>query len=319
MSDDPEGVQAEPVEEQPEVAESTEPVGDVIREATSDDAPAHAVDLMVDDQAEEEPWDSNIPDVDTGETPAPEFDWVEKLVTDADMESLWIETSELEEEINFTLFHASEAETLLSKLLEARRHILGGKKQFDEARAQVMAVKFKLERARESMVDSKTVAPFLFAYEFIILVVFSFLALFVLENMLKELSTPLGTIETRQLVFSMIWGCLGGVTGALHALWRHVSKVHDFSRRYWLWYIVNPMLGIALGGFIFLIFQAGFFSLTAGSEELVIETPYIIYLFAWVVGFKQNVIYSLVRRLIDVLYPRAYLQYDNPLKEPDDF
>ena len=99
----------------------------------------------------------------------------------------------------------------------------------------------------------------------------------------------------------MIWGGFGGVVGALYALWKHIAKEQDFDAQYALWYVTNPILGLALGGFVYLLIQAGFLSLTAGaSSGETIHSAAVIYVFAWICGFKQNVIYEIVRRILDV-------------------
>jgi hypothetical protein len=91
------------------------------------------------------------------------------------------------------------------------------------------------------------------------------------------------------------------VVGAIFALWKHVAVDQDFDSQYSMWYITNPVLGIALGGFVFLVIQAGFLSLTASTTGgNAIQSALVIYVLAWVCGFKQNVVYEIVRRILDV-------------------
>ena len=56
---------------------------------------------------------------------------------------------------------------------------------------------------------------------------------------------------------TLMWGGIGGIVGALYALWWHVSEQQDFDRQYLMWYLVQPVMGLALGGTAFLLLTGG--------------------------------------------------------------
>jgi hypothetical protein len=115
------------------------------------------------------------------------------------------------------------------------------------------------------------------------------------------------------LVNSLLWGGLGGVVGALYALWRHVAEDQDFDRQFSMWYITNPIMGLFLGAFSFLIIRAGLFSLTSGGgSSAAITSPYFLYVMAWIVGFQQNVAYDIVRRVLGIF------RVETPKKNVED-
>ncbi|MFN7035608.1 MAG: hypothetical protein ACK4SN_04505 [Bellilinea sp.] len=193
---------------------------------------------------------------------------------------------------------------LFDKIESSRQLLFDGKDNFEESERLIVEVEHRLDFIQRVKQSSRTVGLRLFVYE-----LFIFLALitvFVLANIEPQASiinqaSPFASVNLVQFINTLLWGGFGGVVGALYALWKHIAAEQDFDPQYALWYITNPLLGIALGAFVFLVFQAGFFSLTAGTEENVtIRSALVIYVFAWVSGFKQNVVYEIVRRILDV-------------------
>lgn len=193
---------------------------------------------------------------------------------------------------------------LFDKIESSRQLLFDGKDNFEESERLIVEVEHRLDFIQRVKQSSRTVGLRLFVYE-----LFIFLALitvFVLVNIEPQASiinqaSPFASVNLVQFINTLLWGGFGGVVGALYALWKHIAAEQDFDPQYALWYITNPLLGIALGAFVFLVFQAGFFSLTAGTEENVtIRSALVIYVFAWVSGFKQNVVYEIVRRILDV-------------------
>ena len=89
--------------------------------------------------------------------------------------------------------------------------------------------------------------------------------------------------------------------GGLYALWKHAADTQDFDAQYRMWYLTNPILGISVGAFIFLVIRAGLFSLVAGTSQTTpISSAWLIYAAAWIAGFKQNVVYQVVHRILNV-------------------
>ncbi|MEN4013409.1 MAG: hypothetical protein ROW48_15355 [Bellilinea sp.] len=198
----------------------------------------------------------------------------------------------------------SLAAELFDRIEQSRQLLFEHLDRYDEAERGIVEVEHRLEFIQRVKVASRTVGTRLFAYELIVFIILS--TLFVYTNLEPQSSaiknaSPLASVDLVQFINTLMWGGFGGVVGALYALWKHIASEQDFDPQYYLWYLTNPLLGIALGAFVFLVFQAGFFSLTAGVEETVtIRSALVIYVFAWVSGFKQNVVYEIVRRILDV-------------------
>lgn len=198
----------------------------------------------------------------------------------------------------------SLAASLLDQLETARQLLFSALDNYDESERLVVEVEHRIEFIRRVRLASRTVGTWLLLYELFVFLllagVFIYINLEPVAGVLREAS-PLSPVDLVQFFNTLIWGGLGGIVGAFYALWKHIASEQDFDPQYYLWYLTNPILGIALGAFVFLVFQAGFFSLTAGSEEgIAIRSALVIYVFAWVSGFKQNVVYDIVRRILDV-------------------
>ncbi|GAP11209.1 hypothetical protein BECAL_02395 [Bellilinea caldifistulae] len=206
----------------------------------------------------------------------------------------------IKEEIN----KVELAGQLFDKIERSRQLLFEGKDNYEESERLIVDVEHRLDFIRRVKQSSRTVGMRLFIYELIIFI--TLIAIFVLINTEPQASlinqaSPFASVNLVQFINTLLWGGFGGVVGAFYALWKHIAAEQDFDPQYALWYITNPLLGIALGAFVFLVFQAGFFSLTAGTEENVsIRSALVIYVFAWVSGFKQNVVYEIVRRILDV-------------------
>jgi hypothetical protein len=232
------------------------------------------------------------------------YELVEKgLVTENDIKELWGKTFEIQsrikDEINKTLI----AEELLEKIASARALILTGV-EYQKALKLTGLVEHRLSMQTRVKIATRKVVPWLLVYEIACLVGFG-MSIFWLSDQSRleqmRLSLSIGTIDLSQFLATILWGGLGGVVGALYALWKHVADLQDFDKQYSIWYLTNPILGVGLGAFVFLIIQAGFFSLTAGAGDVsTTESAYVIYVFSWISGFKQNVVYELVRRVLDV-------------------
>lgn len=206
--------------------------------------------------------------------------------------------------IRSTVNNPQKAVVFLDLLEKAQNLCSQGSEYYEEAERLLSEVEYHLafmERVRRA---SQRVGFPLFLYE---IFWFSVLAWGVLQINLAPTyevirnASPIAEVNLVHLLSSLIWGGLGGVVGALYALWKHVAKEQDFDPQYTMWYLTNPVLGVMLGGFVFLVIQAGFFSLTAGVEPgLNIRSAFVIYVLAWISGFKQNVVYEIVRRILDV-------------------
>ena len=206
------------------------------------------------------------------------------LVSKKRLEQLWNRCEQAQTGINQTVNNILLAADLLKQIQQARNFLLAGKDHFDNADLVLGKVEHRLEFSKRMVKVSSVYTPRLLIYELVWLIALGGGVLLLnLNGMLASLSINpnLGLVNAGQLVNSLFWGGLGGVVGALYALWKHVADNQDFDPQYSIWYITNPILGVALGAFIFLVIQAGFFSLTAGATTSVtIRSASVIYVLA---------------------------------------
>ena len=52
-----------------------------------------------------------------------------------------------------------------------------------------------------------------------------------------------------------------------YSLWWHISEQQDFDRHYLTWYLVQPLLGLVLGGIVFLLMAGGFLLLQVNLQD----------------------------------------------------
>jgi hypothetical protein len=265
-----------------------------------EDAQAQASDLWVDEE-ENSPIGSvplpplNIPAVDK---------MLDLLVTDEAIKELWKRAEDTRKKINHQINNVNLATALMDRIMQARNYLMAGKENYEEAARLIHEVEHRLEFAERVAIASRKVAPRLLVYEVLWLIALASgigLSFTVPDMGFIPMGDQLGQVSIAQFVSAILWGGLGGVVGTMYALWQHVAADQDFDSQYAIWYITNPILGVVMGAVIFWIIQAGFFSLTAGGESQVnIRSASVIYILAWVAGYKQNVVYEIVRRILDV-------------------
>lgn len=218
------------------------------------------------------------------------------LVSDQRMRSLWTRADAVQKQVNDEINNIRLAKSLLDQIQRARNELMSGKGAYEDAERSLNEVTYRLAFNRRMVSSSRKDGRKILIYEGIWLLVLG--TGITLVNLFEA---RFASLFLSQFISSLLWGSLGGVVGALYALWKHVADDQDFDSQYTLWYITNPLLGLALGAFVFLIIQAGFFSLTASQGSTAsINTPLVIYVLAWISGFKQNVVYEIVRRILDV-------------------
>jgi len=164
-----------------------------------------------------------------------------------------------------------------------------------------------MSRTRESRLQSAHLAPRVFVYEVVWLALL--LLGLVFAASLAEIFTRAGNIAgaTASDVFpfwnTLMWGGIGGIIGALYALWWHVSDQQDFDRQYMMWYLVQPIMGVVLGGIVFLLLTGGFLLLQIKPSDPNAGARLLPYLVAVLAGFRQNFIYNQLDRLIGLFAP----------------
>ena len=122
-----------------------------------------------------------------------------------------------------------------------------------------------------------------------------------------HLAVAVGTLQAFFPFWStFLWGGIGGAIGALYSLWWHVAEEQDFDRQYSLWYIAQPIMGVVLGGIIYLLISAGFLVLQVVPVNQQNSMGHWLgpALIACIAGFRQNFVYDLFNRIIATFSPK---------------
>lgn len=247
-----------------------------------------------------EPIGSVIPDLVNLE---PDEKMVRLFIRKEALELLWKQADKLQHQVTEEIHNLKLANAHLARIQNARNYLLAGEGNYEEAARSLAEVEHRLVFNKRVMAQTRERAPILFAYQLLWLIAIGYFVWIMNYGALADLGNLMiiGVVSVYQFLSSLAWGALGAVVGGIYALWKHVSDLQDFDSQYTLWYITNPILGVVLGAFVFLVIQAGFFSMTSGvNTDQPIQSAMIIYVLAWIAGFKQNVVYQIVQRILDV-------------------
>ncbi|PKO21880.1 MAG: hypothetical protein CVU38_12350 [Chloroflexi bacterium HGW-Chloroflexi-1] len=203
----------------------------------------------------------------------------------------------------------AQAEKALSLLREARQTLLETPEEYVAVEYRTLQVRAMLDRTRESRKQSRYYGPRVLGYQVTWIMLFLLGLVFAqpLANWIGQLGAM--TATTMNDVFpvwnTMMWGGVGGVIGALYHLWWHISDQQDFDRQYLMWYLVQPIMGLVLGGIVYLILAGGFLVLQVNLADSNASTAarLLPYLTAVLGGFRQNFIYEQFDRLIALFTP----------------
>ena len=223
------------------------------------------------------------------------------LVPDARLRSLWERADVLRSRVYEEVENLQLATRLLDKIERARNMLMAGRENFEEAERILAEVEYRIHHARRVREWSRTLGVRLLLYEvaWALLIVAGMVFLPVLVPRVFPAASADSLQDIHVALITMLWGGLGGVVGALVALRTHVARDQDFDRQWSIWYLTNPLMGIVLGAFIFLIVRAGLFALlpSSGGE---IQSTWLVYALGWLAGFQQNVAYDLVERVVRI-------------------
>ena len=126
-------------------------------------------------------------------------------------------------------------------------------------------------------------------------------------------------------ISTLAWGGIGGVTNALWSLYHHVSVARDYDPVENLWYYSQPVLGMVLGGIVFLVMGAGFLvvQVDLAAQDVALGARMLPAAIAVVAGFRQNMVLDLIERIISVILPSQQQQssslqatVEQPREEP---
>ncbi len=107
------------------------------------------------------------------------------------------------------------------------------------------------------------------------------------------------------LLSTLAWGGIGGVTSALWSMYYHISIQRDYDPIDNVWYYSQPLLGMVLGGIVFLIMGAGFLvvQVDLSGTNAVLGARLLPAAVAVIIGFRQEVVLDLIERVIGLITP----------------
>lgn len=219
---------------------------------------------------------------------------------------LWKRLFELYQEVPDVLCMDELQDEALQLLHDAQDILMEKPRQFDVALYKVSQAESIINRRKNINHWTDTYGWATFAYEVIWIIGLAAAILFApavvgwVESIVGEMPY---FISVSGLWMTAAWGSAGGVLGALYSLYWHAAKVKDFHKQYLMWYVVQPVIGILIGAFIYLITGAGFIGGT-GENVVTGETsviPLFRYAIAAIASFRQRFILEVVDRLVQLL------------------
>ncbi|HKZ54007.1 MAG TPA: hypothetical protein VJ123_00890 [Anaerolineales bacterium] len=229
---------------------------------------------------------------------------VQLLVSDERLRQVWDRADFLRSRVYDEINNLPLARQLLDRIERARNQLMAGRENFEEAERVLNEAEYRIHLAARVTEWSASIGKRLLVYELAWVLVIALGMLYLPrlaqdvaqsafaagESVLSDLSVILNT---------MLWGGLGGVVNALVGLRTHVARDQDFDRQWAMWYVTNPIMGIVLGAFVFLIVRGGLLAIlpNSGGE---IQSTWLVYAFGWIAGFQQNVAYDLVERVVKI-------------------
>jgi hypothetical protein len=234
------------------------------------------------------------------------------LITDDRVNDLWDDINDTYKlVINDVRGHFNTTEHAIDDLRRARELLLHDIADYDNAEELVVSVKARLrleEKVRQWSVRRGTwIATYLLLW----LILLSMGSVF--TNKFAEFAILFVPAWMAATWLPGLFGGLGGVIGALWVLNKHITRTRDFDPIHTMWYVTNPFLGAALGVTTYVLVAGSGWLLTTlgGSGDFTLTPALSLTLngLCLIVGFNQNVLWSLVDRFIKAVIPQ---------KEEDD-
>lgn len=231
------------------------------------------------------------------------------LITEQRVNDLWDEITEtFDLLVSDVRGHYDTTEQSIMDLKRARELLLNGTQNYDNAELLVMEVKARLRLEEKVRQWSQSRGTWLGVYLVIWLLLLSSLSL--LTNQISTLAINFVPVELINTYLPALFGGLGGVVGAIWVLTKHIAVKRDFDPIHTSWYVLNPFLGMAMGVVTYFVMWVGSNTLlnVANVEgSISFESGFVaalLYLLCIVVGFNQNVLWSLIDRIVDTIFPR---------------
>lgn len=201
----------------------------------------------------------------------------------------------------------ASADRMLTLLNEARQILIESPENYVAVESRMVQVQVMITRTAESRRQSAHYGPRILGYEvgWLVLLLLGLVFAAPLTDFFARAGNITGATGSDLFPFwsTLMWGGIGGIIGALYALWWHVSDQQDFERQYVMWYLVQPIMGVVLGGIVFLLLTGGFLLLQVKPSDTNTGARLIPYLVAVLAGFRQNFVYGQFDRLIALFAP----------------
>jgi hypothetical protein len=226
------------------------------------------------------------------------------FVKDDHLLALWNEIGRIELEV-VELRKASPKNVLeqIDRLTMARNLLLSDRDEYEDVLRQVNIVKSNVTRLRNSNTAQQPFTIQIFLYLLVAVSGWLFIAGPNIATVLGNRTDVVG-IPTQVLWNSVLWGGIGGLSAAFYALVKHVE---DYDPQHARWYYLSPMIGLFFGPLVALLADVGlpaFVQLVGNSAASNMEVrPAVMYVLAWAVGFKQNLLIQLINSVLARIVP----------------
>lgn len=225
------------------------------------------------------------------------------FISDDQLVALWNEIGRVELEV-VDLQKASPQTVieLFDRLTMARNLLMSDKDQYEDVLREVNIVKSKVVRIRRSNTAQQPFTIQLFLYALVGLSTWLFIAGPTIASVLGNRFEVVG-IPTQVLWNSVLWGGIGGLSAAFYALVKHVE---DYEPQHARWYYLSPVIGLFFGPLVALLADVGlpaFVQLVGDAPGEMVVRPAVMYLLAWAVGFKQNLLIHLINTVLSRIVP----------------
>lgn len=208
-----------------------------------------------------------------------------------------------------------EATVAFDILRRVRLILLKDPEQYADAEYMVNQVRARINQIEQSLEGGRTYAPRIFAYQTVWMLLLATLALVTTVGggaisawVAYFLGVELGSEQLNWAVLflsTLAWGGIGGVTSALWSLYHHISIERDYDPVENLWYYSQPVLGMVLGGIVFLVMGAGFLvvQVDLAAQNVALGARLLPAAIAVIAGFRQNMVLDLMERIISLIIP----------------
>lgn len=220
----------------------------------------------------------------------PDGNLLNQFVTPQRLRDLWNQIDALQEDvIQHVRADRSLTDAYQQDLLYASTLLLNSPANYDEAREIVYRVRGDLNRERRVDRDIRRFRPAILIYYGVWLVIT--LIAFAFDPQFRQLMP--GNLPILKLALPpILFAVLGALFNGVMAINEHTTMRRDFDPLYISWYILNPLLGGLLGLVIFIFFVVMGTSFTPNlmtDQSLAnAQTPWAIWLLAFIVGWQQN-------------------------------